>query len=288
MRERVVIVGPGRVGLALGQALAEAGELDDLVYCGRRPDPPTHPLFTQGFARYVYGLEPPRQGTTAVFLTVTDDAIPGMAEFLSLQGPAPEGCPVFHCSGALSTDALEPLHVRGYQVGSFHPLLSIARPLEGAAHFSGAAVAISGEPEALVVGRRLANALGARTILIPTNRRVLYHAAGVFASNYLLVLLEAARRLLVQAGAGDEDAVAALIPLVRSTLDNLEAFGTAGALTGPVSRGDAETVDLHLRVLEPRDQDIYRTLGREALELAREGIPDEVAERLAHLLAHRG
>lgn len=286
MRERVVIIGPGRVGLALGHALALADEVDDLVYCGRRPDPPSHPLFNQGVARYVYGLEPPRQGTTAVFLTVTDDAIPDMAEFLSLQGPAPEGCPVFHCSGALSTDPLEPLHARGYQVGSFHPLLSIARPLAGAQSFAGAAVALSGEPEALIAGERLARALGARTIRIPTSRRVLYHASGVFASNYLLVLLDASRRLLVQAGVGDDDAVAALLPLVRSTLDNLEAFGTAEALTGPVSRGDAETVDLHLRTLDPRDQVLYRTLGREALEVVRETLPEEVAERLAHLLAH--
>jgi len=284
MKERVWIVGPGRVGLALGLALARADEVDDLVYCGQRPDPPSHPLFSQGVARYVYGLERPAPGTTAVFLAVPDDAIPGVASFLSQQGPAPPRCPAFHCSGALSTEALEPLHAQGYQVGSFHPLLSIARPVEGAQHFAGAAVALSGEPEALVVGRRIAQALGARTILIPTNRRVLYHTAGVFASNYLVILLDTARRLLVQAGVGEEDAVAALLPLMRSAMDNLEAFGTVGALTGPVSRGDRETVGLHLRALEPREQELYRALGREALQVAHDQLPAEVVEKLARLL----
>jgi predicted short-subunit dehydrogenase-like oxidoreductase (DUF2520 family) len=283
VRERVVIVGPGRVGLALGYALAQADELDDLVYFGRRPEPPGHPVFTHGLARYVYGLERPREGTSAVFLAVPDDRIPEMAEMLARQGPAPEGCPAFHCSGALSSDALSPLHQRGYQVGSFHPLLSIAHSLEGPERFKGAAVAISGEPEALVAGRRLSFALGARTITIPMNRRPVYHAAGVFASNYLLVLLEVARRLLVQAGAPEDEAVEVLLPLVRGMLDNLGSLGSRGALTGPVARGDVETVQLHLRVLEPRDRALYRALGREALELARDGLGPEAAGALEHL-----
>ncbi len=284
MRERLVIVGPGRVGLALGYALAQADELDDLVYCGRRPDPPGHPVFTQGMARYVFGLERPREGTSAVFLAVPDDRIPEIAEILALQGPAPEGCPAFHCSGALSADALAPLHSRGYHVGSFHPLLSIARSLEGAERFRGATVALSGEPEALVAGRRIAHALAARTVTIPTSRRPLYHAAAVLASNYLLVLLEASRRMLVQAGAGDEEAMQALLPLVRSMLDNVEGLGSREALTGPVARGDLETVRLHLRVLESGDRELYRTLGREALELAREGLSPDTAAALETVL----
>lgn len=283
MRERVVVVGPGRVGLALGDALAQAEELDDLVYMGRRPEPPGHPVFTHGLARYVYGMERPREGTTAVFLAVPDDRIPEMAEMLARQGPAPEGCPAFHCSGALSTDALSPLHAQGYQVGSFHPLLSIAHSMGGAERFRGGAVAISGEPEALVAARRIAFALGARTITIPTNRRPVYHAAGVFASNYLLVLLEAARRLLVQAGAPEDEAVDSLLPLIRGTLDNLESLGSQGALTGPVARGDIETVRLHMRVLEPRERALYRALGREALALARDGLEPETAGALEHL-----
>lgn len=284
MRERLVIVGPGRVGLALGYALAQADELDDLVYYGRRPDPPGHPVFTQGMARYVFGLERPREGTSAVFLAVPDDLIPEIAEILALQGPAPEGCPAFHCSGALSADTLAPLHSRGYQVGSFHPLLSIARSLEGAERFRGATVALSGEPEALVAGRRIAHALDARTVTIPTSRRPLYHAAAVLASNYLLVLLEAARRMLAEAGAGEEEAMVALLPLVRSMLDNLEGLGSREALTGPVARGDLETVRLHLRVLASRDRELYRTLGREALELAREGLPPDAAAALETVL----
>lgn len=287
MRERIVVVGPGRVGLALGHALVRADAVDDLVYMGRRPEPPPDPLFTQGQARWVFGLERPREGSTAVFLAIPDDVIPEMAELLARQGTAPEGCPVFHCSGALSTEALAPLHARGYQVGAFHPLLSIADPRLGAERLAGCTISLSGEPEALVAGRRIAFALRARTMAIPAGRRPLYHAAGVFASNYLLVLLEAARRLLVEAGASGEEASQAMLPLVRSTLDNVELLGTPGALTGPVSRGDAETVHLHLRVLGERDRALYRALGREALELARPRLRPEAAATLESLLVLR-
>ncbi|NIP80936.1 MAG: hypothetical protein GWM90_17660, partial [Gemmatimonadetes bacterium] len=73
-RERIFFVGPGRVGLSLGYALSQESGVD-LVYAGRRPEPPAHPLFVQGTARYVYGLERPAPGTTAVILSVPDDAV---------------------------------------------------------------------------------------------------------------------------------------------------------------------------------------------------------------------
>jgi hypothetical protein len=101
MADRVVFVGPGRTGLALGYALHQAGALDSLTYFGRRPEPPAHPVFIEGLARYHFGLEPLAPGTTALLLTVPDDVLPGMAHAVAAQGPAPEGCVALHCSGAL-------------------------------------------------------------------------------------------------------------------------------------------------------------------------------------------
>src|SRR3954469_21899365 len=133
MADRVLFVGPGRTGLALGYALSQVhGALDSLTYCGRRPEPPAHPLFIEGVATYVFGLQRPEPGTTAVFLTVPDDVLPEMAHALAGQGQAPEGCAAFHCSGALSVEVLAPLHARGYHVGSIHPLQSLAHPITGA------------------------------------------------------------------------------------------------------------------------------------------------------------
>ena len=90
--ERLYFVGPGRMGIALGYALIQADAVESLTYCGRRPEPPSHPMFNQGLARYVYGIERPEAGTTALILTVPDDALAETAEHVAAQGEAPEGC----------------------------------------------------------------------------------------------------------------------------------------------------------------------------------------------------
>jgi hypothetical protein len=286
MKERLFFVGPGRAGLAVGYALWRADAVGELVYCGRRPDPPLHPLFTDGIARYRFGLEPPGLETGAVFLSVPDDVLPEMAHALAGQGAAPPGCAAFHLSGALSTEVLAPLHARGYAVGTFHPLQSLADPLEGGSRIAGSWVAISGEPEAVITARRLVHHLGGTPLTVPVSRRPLYHAAAVTASGHVVTLVALAARLLVQAGVAEEDALPALLPLVRGTLDNVASLGVKGALTGPLARGDVETVGLHLRWLEPREREVYRCLSSELLELLTSfGLDHEAGEEIGGLLS---
>lgn len=272
MIERLVVVGPGRLGLSLGTALWQADAVRDLVFYGRRPEPPGHPLFAQGMASYRFGLDAPDPGTEAVLLTVPDDVLPEIAHALAGHGPGPPGCAVLHCSGALSAEPLAPLHARGYPVGSLHPLQAIAHPLTGAERLPGSAFAISGEPVALAVARRIVGALGGRPLQIPVARRPAYHASAVLASNGLAALLAAAARLMVQSGVDADDALPALVPLVRGTLENIAELGLQDALTGPVVRGDLETVRLHLAALAPRDRALYVALARELTELAAEGL----------------
>jgi predicted short-subunit dehydrogenase-like oxidoreductase (DUF2520 family) len=287
MKERLFFVGPGRAGLSLGQALVQADAVAELVYCGRRPEPPIHPLFSDGVARYSFGLEPPGVETTAVFLSVPDDALPEMAHALAGQGTAPPGCPAFHLSGALNADVLAPLHARGYAVGTFHVLQSLADPVTAAARIPGSFVSISGEPGAVAAARRLVQHLGSRTLAVPVARRPLYHAAAVLASGEMVSLLALAARLLVRAGVPEEDALPALLPLARGNLDNLERLGLEQALTGPVPRGDVETVRLHLRTLEPRAREVYRLLTLELVDQMELGLEPEVREALQELLEDR-
>jgi predicted short-subunit dehydrogenase-like oxidoreductase (DUF2520 family) len=287
VKEKLFFVGPGRAGLALGQALYDAEAVGELVYCGRRPEPPSHPLFIQGVARYCFGLEPPAIDTTAVFLAVPDDDIPEMAHALAGHGSAPPGCAAFHLSGALNTDVLAPLHARGYAVGSFHILQSLADPRTAAARIPGSFVSIAGEPTAIATARRLVQHLGSRTLTVPVTRRPLYHAAAVLASSHVSSLLALAARLLERAGVPEEDAVPALLPLLRGNLDNIETLGVAAALTGPVARGDVETVGLHLRSLEGREREVYRLLTQELVERVVVGLDPEVQEELRGLLEDR-
>jgi len=277
---RVIIVGPGRAGLSLGYALVQRDAVRELVVCGRRPEPPAHPLFIQGLAEYVFGIATPEPGTGALFLAVPDGVVPEMAHTLAGHGDAPTGCAAFHLSGALSADVLAPLHTRGYAVGSFHPLQALAHPVTAAERIPGSYVAVTGAPQAVAVARRLTASLGCRILTVPETWRPVYHAAAVLAANYLPPLLDAAARLLEQAGVAHEDALPALLPLVRGTLDNVEELGVDRAVTGPIARGDLETVGLHLRALAPEDRRLYALLGRELTRLAGAGLDDETHRAL--------
>jgi predicted short-subunit dehydrogenase-like oxidoreductase (DUF2520 family) len=276
----VLIVGPGRAGLALGYALLQAEAVEALTVCGRRPEPPAHPLFIQGLAEYVFGLAPPGPRTGAVLLAVPDGVVPEMAHALAGQGNAPEGCAAFHLSGALSTDVLAPLHARGYAVGSLHPLQAIANPVTGAERLPGSYFAVTGTPQAVAVARRLAGALGSPLLTVPETRRPLYHAAAVMASNFLPPLMDSACRMLERAGIPYDEALPALLPLVRGTLDNIEEMGVDASVTGPVLRGDLETLGLHLRALDPSDRRLYAVLGLELARLASERVPEEALREI--------
>lgn len=287
MCEQVLIVGPGRMGLAIGSALRQAGAVDRLIYFGRDVEPPPHPLFGagRGSAEYRIGPQPVPDGTTIVLLAVPDDRIGEVAQGLAMAGKAPPGCVAMHLSGALSTDILAPLHAVGYAIGSLHPLQTVADPWTGGDRLLGAAFALGGDPSALAAGRRLARALDGRILIIPPSLRSSYHTAAVFASNYLVAIIAAASRLLQQAGIDEPDALPALLPLIRGTLDNIEDLGLAAALTGPISRGDVDTVRLHMARLSPTDRSLYCALGMEALRLARiAGLDERRAAELEALL----
>ncbi len=271
MSDRVVVVGPGRMGLALGAALAQSGEVQRLTFFGREVEPPPHPLFESRAAgvEYRIGPQPVPPETTIVILAVPDDRLHEVAQGLAGAGAPPAGCSVLHLAGALTTDVLAPLHAVGYAVGSLHPLQTVADPWSGGERLMGSAYALAGEPAALAAGKRLVRVLRGHPIVIPPTRRPLYHAAAVFASNYFVALVAAAARLLTEAGVPEGEAIPAVLPLVRGTLENLEQLGVAAALTGPIARGDVDTVRLHLARLSPGERALYSALGLEALRLAR-------------------
>src|SRR5690606_4686994 len=184
LSERIAIIGPGRMGLALGAALVQCQAAERLVFYGRALEPPPHPLFDPDHPGGLYrpGIGPIEEGTTIVVLAVPDHALPEVAYDLAMVGRAPVGCAALHLSGALSTDVLAPLHFAGYAVGSMSPFQTVADPWSGGDRLIGAAFALAGEPAAIAAGRRLVRALGGRDLVIPPNLRPLYHAAAVFAS----------------------------------------------------------------------------------------------------------
>ena len=287
MSENVIIIGAGRMGLALGTALLHTDTVDRLTYYGRGMEPPPHPIFDDdNGASYETWPRALPDGTTVVLLAVPDSALAEVSYDLAAVGHAPRGCCAFHLSGALSTQVLAPLVAAGYEVGSFHPLQAVADPWIAGDRLIGASFAVAGERAAITAARRLADGLAGNVLVVPPAHRAVYHAGAVVASNYLIGLLSFAVRLFDQAGISEGDAVDALLPLVRGTLDNLEKLGVGAALTGPIARGDADTVRLHLTQLSGNDRTLYCALGLEVLQLARSrGLDRNRVEELESLLS---
>lgn len=281
----IVIVGPGRMGLALGAALRQADAVERLVYIGRAIEAPPHPMFDGiDAAEYRVAPHPIPPGTGIVILAVPDSALAEVAHDLAAMGPPPPGCIVLHLAGAISTEVLSPLHARGYAVGSMHPLQAIADPWHSGDRLFGSAYALAGEPEAIAIGRRLVTALHGLPLIIAPNKRQLYHASAVVASNYLIGVLAFAVRLMMEAGVSEHESIAALLPLVKGTLENLDQLGVSAALTGPIARGDADTVRLHLARLSAPDRELYSGLGLELLRVARAaGLDTNKADELEML-----
>jgi predicted short-subunit dehydrogenase-like oxidoreductase (DUF2520 family) len=156
-------------------------------------------------------------------------------------------------------------------VGSLHPLQSFAAPALAENPFAGIVMTGEGDAAALDAARRVAAALEAEFVGIATATKTLYHAAAVVASNYLVALLGVAADMLATCGLPQSEALRVLLPLVRGTLHNIERVGVPQALTGPIERGDHDTVRRHCRDmvrLRPDLLDLYRQLGAYTLKLA--------------------
>ena len=191
---------------------------------------------------------------------------------------------VLHLSGLRDREALGPLAATGAALGSFHPLQTVSDPATAAARFAGAYAGIEGDDRALSAAEALAKSLRMIPVPIPSGAKPAYHAGAAFAANYTTALVAVAERLARAAGIPPDVARRLYLPLIRGAAANLEA-GPAAALTGPVRRGDVDTVAAHLAALDPEDRKLYVLLAREALRLAREaGLPSEVAARMAKAL----
>lgn len=281
------IVGPGRAGLALGLALHRSGVVDWLTVSGRRGAAPDHPLF-QGDsppARYQVGLYPLSPPLDALVISVPDRSVPAVAEELATATPPP-GLVVLHTSGVLDSEALAGLRARGCAVGSLHPLVAISEGLRAVDRLAGAWFAVEGDPAAVGLAERIVTALGGRVLPIRAGAKPLYHAGAVFASNYVVALMAVAERLVSDAGAPEAAAREAVCDLARGALEAVAERGPVHALTGPISRGDAETIAAHLARLSPPDAALYSVLARATLEIARaRGLDAEAAAGIEHLLS---
>ncbi len=207
-----------------------------------------------------------------VFIAAQDfeieNAAKNLAEKLKKSKPI-----VFHTSGSLSSEVLNSLKEIGCRTGSIHPLVSLSDAVLGAERFKDAYFCLEGDAEAVKTAQNIVADLGGKPFSIETKFKTLYHASAVTACGHLVALIDVAIEMLEKCGLDKNQAKEALLPLIKSTVENLEVQTTAEALTGTFARADVETFEKHLAALDENvsgeAREIYLQLGARSAHLAK-------------------
>ena len=265
----ISIIGAGRLGGALAIALAQKKyKIENLAARNYKT------------ARTIAGLVQPNPNilpaddyseivSDVILITTQDSEIEKVADRLADQLKTKPL--VFHTSGSLSSEVLHRLKSVGCLIGSIHPLVSISNARLGADRFADAFFCVEGDAEAVAFAEEIISKLGGKSFSVATEYKTLYHASAVTACGHLVALIDAAIEMLTECGLEENQARKILLPLIKSTVSNLESQTTGEALTGTFARTDVETLGKHLAVLQakvsPEALKIYLELGERSLRL---------------------
>ncbi|MDD8020581.1 MAG: DUF2520 domain-containing protein [Acidobacteriota bacterium] len=281
------IIGAGKVGVSLGLALVNRGyNLRYLSDCQLNVARRARKIIKQGKAtddncRAV-------EAAGIIFICVPDSLIATVADEISDCSLC--GKYIFQTSGAVSSKVLLSLARKGAYVASLHPIQTFATSGFDPDIFRGIFFGLEGDRKAVQLGQFLAKKLQARVILISPENKALYHLACSLASNFLVVLLSEVKDLFQALGLKEKDCFEVIYPLLNKTLNNVKELGSEQSLTGPVLRGDINTVKEHLKVVsqKPNLEKLYRLLSLKALKLAENrGLEKEKVKALRHLLGQK-
>lgn len=281
---KIGFIGAGTVGTALAVSLSQKGCRVLAVFSRTLSS-------AQRLAQLVPGCQVCQtaqrvaDAVELVFITTPDDVIPEVANEVKWH----KDQNVIHCSGAHSTDILEPARRLGANVGSFHPLQTFASVNEAIKNLPGSTFALEAEEPLLPRLKELAAILNGRCVELKPGDKVLYHAAAVFVSNYLVTLVKLALDLWQGFGVPPKEATESLLPLLKGTVNNIENIGLPDCLTGPIARGDLGTISKHLDALKSKNPPLFTTyqdLGLQTISiaLAKGKIDTDRAEELKALL----
>lgn len=291
-KPRLSIIGAGRLGRTLARLFHQTGAvvLADVYNQTRQRAVESVAFIQSGNPVCTYT----ELQSADIFLIASPDAqIGAVSEALAQVGVLQPGNIVFHCSGALASTVLDTNEGRVH-TASIHPIHSFASPKMSLQGFAGSYCGYEGDPEALARVLPLFEAIDAQLVAIQADKKTLYHAAAVMASNYLVTLLDASIQAYEAAGLSQQDAANILAPILQGTLANTLQKGSAEALTGPIARGDAATVSHQLAALTAWQPDIaalYRQLAINTLPIAHQQLAEregdgEKLQQIEQLLSH--
>lgn len=265
-------IGAGKVGFSLGQFFAHGG-LPMTGYYSRHRDSAQEATERTGTRQFA-SLEALVRASDAIFLTVPDGAISAVYE--QLRQFDLTGKQLCHCSGAISAqEAFPGGEMLGAELYSIHPLFPVSDKTVAWRGLTGAFFCLEGVGPHLSWWAETLAGLGAQVRLLPSRGKAAYHAACTVASNLMCALAQVSVDLLAGCGFSQPEALAALAPLMRANLEHILEDGPAGALTGPVERGDAATVARHLACLpEERTRRLYAAASGLLVDLAQKKHPE--------------
>jgi len=259
-------IGAGTTGTALAVRLAQHGY--QVIAVSSRSLTSAEKLAARISGCKVYsGAQEVADIAELIFITTPDDTIPQVAADVQWH----DGQNVVHCSGAHSVDILETAKLRGANTGCFHPLQTFASVDQAIDNIPGSTFAIEAEEPLASALKEMATTLEGDWVILKAGDKVLYHAAAVFACNYLVTLVKLATDLWQTFEVPPAQATKALMPLLRGTLSNIENVGLPNCLTGPIARGDLGTISRHLESLSkqaPSLLSIYKELGQQTVPIA--------------------
>ena len=264
-RPRIAIVGAGSLAGALAVALHDAGyAIDEIVSREQAASLRRARRLARQVGASAATVARARMQAEVVWFCVPDGAITGAAESLA-DAVEWKGRVALHSSGALTSDELALLRRRGAASASVHPLMTFVRGSRPS--LVDVPFALEGDTAAVRMARRIVKKLGGRKYSIRKEDKAAYHAWGTFASPLLTALLVTGEHVAAAAGVRRKAARQMMLAMIRQTLANYAALEGAGAFSGPIIRGDIDTVKRHLRTLRsiPLAQEVYVSLARAAL-----------------------
>lgn len=262
---RIGFIGAGKVGKALGLYFMDHG-LPISGYCSRTLKSAREAAALTA-SRAFRTLETLAEQSDIVFITAPDQTLAAIDEEAAAMIRKDSGkttIPWIHVSGAHPSDCLAALKKAGCPVGSMHPLQSFGEPVSSAARLPHTWVTIEGTEQAIGALKTILDQTGGNYSRIEAEQKPLYHAGACVVSNYLVTLLESGIRYFEAAAMDRDTIIKAIAPLIDATLSNIREKGTLEALTGPIVRGDLNTVRVHLQTLEtrlPSELGLYKTLA---------------------------
>jgi len=285
----VAIIGAGRTGSAVGFLLKQKGYVVTAVTARTMASAERASRFI-GFGTPMTDAVQAASMAEVVFLTAPDDAINDLCTAISRKNGLKPGSLVVHTSGAHSLDLLQSARLVGAFRAVVHPLQSIPSRELGILNIPGSYFRIEADTEARDAAAAIVKALGGIELSMPNwspdkSSTALYHAGAVAVSNYFVALVDYGLKFYQTLGAEKQEALKAVLPLIKGTLANIEAVGVPAALTGPIARGDVETVRDHvdaMRKRAPELLDLYCSLAQHTIDVARDkgSLTPETIEKL--------